>query len=99
MKRKFQIGDIVKINKPDGDSDEIENIGPGWFENMDDLDGEVFEITEESYCDLFGDEDDSGDVRYEGYWFSQDWLTLVNRQYEDAVEENITAAELGMLYV
>jgi len=30
MKRKFrfQVGDIVRINMPDGDRDEIEEIGP-----------------------------------------------------------------------
>ena len=95
MKRKFQfqVGDIVRINMPDGDRDEIENIGPGWYEDMDEFDGRTFEITEELYSDI-----DGHDIRYNGYWFAEDWLTLVSRQYKDEVEENITATELGMLY-
>lgn len=94
MKRKFQVGDVVMINMPDGDRDEIENIGPGWYEDMDEFDGETFEITEELYSNV-----DGHDIRYNGYWFAEDWLTLISRQYEDEVEENISATELEMLYV
>lgn len=96
MKRKFrfQVGDVVMINMPDGDRDEIEEIGPGWYEDMDEFDGEAFEITEELYSSI-----DGHDIRYHGYWFAEDWLTLVSRRYEDDVEENIAATELDMLYV
>ena len=93
MKGKFQIGDIVMINMPDGDRDEIENIGPGWYEDMDRFDGRTFEITEELYSDI-----DDHTIRYDGYWFAEDWLTLISRRYEDEVEESIAATELDMLY-
>lgn len=83
-----KIGETYIIRKPCGSREEIVDIGPGWFSEMDKYNGYV--ITFEA--DNFGQWE--GEFTIGGWWFSNDWLELY--YHED--DENIEVSDIDLLF-